>query len=82
MARKKQSLGEFRVGRYVKYTRYSIGASISHYYGRVVRVDVDRSVVIWLPLGRESPVETQYPPPAPGEPSSWKFGVIRKRDIP
>lgn len=81
-ARKKRSLGEFRAGRYVEYFSYGGFGSIQRYYGQVTRVDVERSKVIWLPMGQVETVETEYPPPKPEEPSSWKFEVILKSDVP
>lgn len=82
MARKKQSLGEFRAGRYVEYSSYGGFGSISRYYGKVIRVDVERSLIIWRTSNQEEPIETAYPPPKPEEPSSWKFEVILKKDVP
>lgn len=82
MACPKKSLGEFLKGRYVKFSSYGGFGSVSHYYGRVVRVDTERSEVVWLGIGEELPTKTKYPPPKPEEPSSWKFRVIRKKDIP
>ena len=82
MARQKKSLGEFRAGRYVEFSSYGSFGSLHHVYGKVIRVDVERSVVVWLLLGEKQPNETKYPPPKPEEPSSWKFEVVRKKDVP
>lgn len=79
----RKKLGEFHRGALVCRTSYSMGGSVHRMYGRVIRVDIQNQLVIWRVLGEtKSKVTTKYPPPAPEQPSGWKFYTVRKENLP
>lgn len=79
---KRKELGEFHRGALVCITAYGMGGSIRRVYGKVTRVDVKNKKVHWRPLEKHYENTIDYPPPAPEEPSSWKFYVVTRKDIP
>lgn len=77
-----RSLGEFHVGSYVRETSYGMGGSVTHGYGRVLRVNADVPCLILHIFGAWKQTEIHYPPPRDDEPSSWKLEVVPKKEVP
>ena len=82
MPKKRKSLGDFKVGVYVLHTTLIGGYQRVRSYHKVVRVDVERSVITLKHLYDGSEHEVSYPVPCPILEISCSMIKIRKGCVP